>query len=214
MESIEQLGLCNDKVKRDYPLYQLMGRNLLALNQPDSAEYYFRTGIEKHPHEMRSYRLLSRLLYHQGRFEEAERIFSDVLNRDNDVNVPKASVYYEYALYFGLKKDFRSQQYQIRKALKSQMNNITYLELLADSYLGEKRFYEALRTLQRAEIINSGNISTLRKIAGIYNRLGRGDLAAEYWRKILVISPGNNYAQRMLEQCTRSGGGPDSTNGK
>jgi tetratricopeptide (TPR) repeat protein len=201
-QSINQLQMCDNETRWEKPFFLLAGQNYLALNKPDSAEYYFRRGVNTKPHEIRNLRMLALLLTSQGRDKEVEELFDNALK--NNIDLRKAPLHYEYAVYFGKKKDFSSQRKEITKALLEEVNNITYLELLAESYLGEQRYYEALKELRRAEKLDNRRVNTLRQIAGIYEQLGQTERAKEYCRKILTISPDDVFALKMIPKLSSS----------
>lgn len=151
------------------------------------------------------------MLFHQGRLSEAEQLFEKALSDLRPLD--KAPIHYEYALYFGRKKDFKSQRGQIIRALESQVNNLSYLELLADSYLGEERYYEALRELRRVEQLNSNRVSALRKTAIIFEKMGQLERAMDYCSKILEISSQDRFALGMMEKINRTNAGAESFDG-
>jgi len=210
-EVLEQLHLCDSEIRWDKAYFELLGQNYLTLNKADSAEYYFRLGIKEKPEYMPNYRRLASLLFHQGRLSEAEQLFEKALRDLRPLD--KAPIHYEYAIYFGRKKDFKSQREQINKALKSQVNNLSYLELLADSYLGEERYYEALRELRRVEQLDSNRLNALRKTAIIFEKTGQTQRAMDYCSKILEISSQDRFALGMIKKINRTNASAESFDG-
>ena len=204
-ESLENLFLCDSSTRQTSPFYSLAGQNYLALNQADSAESYFTRGIEEKPEQMQNYRSLALLLFRQARFEHVQQVFEKALA--DPYILDKSPLHYEYAMYFGLKKDFKSQREQLNIALTVQVNNPAYLELLADSYIGEVRYYEALGVLRKVERIDSRRISALRKTAGIYETLGQKERAVNYCKKILSISRRDRVATDMLNRLAPADAG-------
>jgi len=195
-DALTMLSRCGEQTRDERPFYNLTGRLHQALNQPDSAEAYFRLGIDKKPADMVNYRHLAVLLLNQKRYAEAEALFETALLDQNIVD--KAPLHYEYALYFGRKKEFVRQREQISQALKNNINNPAYLELLADSFLGEQRYYEALRELRRIEALAPERITTFRRIAAIYEKLEQADRATDYCMKILEVNPGDRFGNDLL----------------
>ena len=197
-EAIAQLERCDCETAWERNWFYLMGQSQLALGELDSAEYFFRLGIKSKPDKMHNYRRLAMLLRGARRDEEVEALFKNAINRP--LVTDKAPLLYEYALHFARKRDYLSQRRQISKALKGDLNNPVYLELLADSYMGEARYFEALKELKRIEALNGKRLSVLRKIATIYERLGQNSSAHSYCEKILQTAPADSWATGMLER--------------
>ncbi|MCE5272958.1 O-antigen ligase family protein [bacterium] len=195
-QSLAELRLCNAETKWGNPYFYLSGRDYQALGMPDSAESSYRVGIKKRPPELQCYRMLATLLASQGRDTEVEALFNQGLGLA--LGSEDGPLRYEYALYLSRKKDYSRMRQEIEAALSRDVNNVSYLELLADSYLGEKRYYEALKELRRVEVLKPDRVSVLRKIASIYDQTGQMERAREYCIKIINIDPNNSYALGII----------------
>ncbi len=209
--ALQALDRCDQATRRESGYQLLRGSVLLGLGRLPEAEASFRRGTELRPLQVYNYRELARLLVRQGRHPEVEQLFAAAL-----ATVPerrRGAIRFEHALYLRDRGDYPALRWELHQALRDDLNNTDCLELLADSFLAEQRFEEALGELRRIERLEPGRTSVLRKLAAAHAALGQHPQARQYCRRVLELAPDDRFALNLIQRIEAGATGAGGSDG-
>jgi len=200
-------------------VYRNLGTCYIQLNEPDSAEWAYKLGIERNPDDPYSHKLLAYIYRIQGRTDEAIAQYQTLINLEPDSvghykylgelyvrngEIDNAvSAYQKAVLLDPSEKDTQ----QILNNLLSQTNNVDALIAqresmverfpedmnfrtdLAKSYFDIGAFNKAVDQLKVILEKDSDNIIALEMLGESYKQLDRFREALGIYRKILSIHP-------------------------
>jgi tetratricopeptide (TPR) repeat protein len=130
--------------------------------------------------------------------EEMRRIDAEIEHWTKEVaaDPQNANAYFNLGEKFQQKRDHEKAITNFKKALELKNESIIYRKYLAESYAAEKKYDDAMKTLEEA-IKRSPDDHTLYRLAGsIYFQQGDMKKSEEVLKKALKLSPGevDNYA--------------------
>ncbi|XP_056350757.1 interferon-induced protein with tetratricopeptide repeats 5-like [Oenanthe melanoleuca] len=185
-----QLGLCYkfkilDLKKARYPPQEEVD-NLLEL-----AIFHLKTVIDKKPVFFSAYCDLGNIYALGKRYEEAEEIFQEVLQRNDVFCDVKQEIYFNYANF---------QQFDMKSESKAIKYYIEGLKMENDSYK-RKKCSEALEKLLKQKIRNGLGQATDFGTYGLVHKLnGKKQEAIECYEKATALDPNNEeYLNALAE---------------
>jgi tetratricopeptide (TPR) repeat protein len=210
----------------------LKGRILTGLGRFEDAEKVFSEILVKHPYNLEARLGLADLDAVFGSFSNAISSYSKILDAypensralmaiilvyDNikkfseaDKYINKAIVYYPNngyirmlaARHFRINKDYISAENQAKFALKVSTESIEPAILLSQIYLDQQKYHAAYDLLQVYS--ESDNLQVLYLLGFISLQLDRIDKAVSFFKKVLLLSPGDELTRIVLEETVRA----------
>ncbi|NWI03014.1 IFIT5 protein, partial [Tichodroma muraria] len=185
-----QLGLCYKfklcllKKTRDAPQDEM--ENLLQL-----AIFHFKTAIDKKAVFFSAYSDLARTYALGERYEEAEEIFQEVLQRKDLPCDDKQQIYFHYGNF---------QHFDMKSESKAIKYYIEGLKMKEDSY-GRKKCSEIVETLLKQKIENGlGDATDIGTLGLVHNLNGKKQEAIECYEKAIALDPNNEeYLNALAE---------------
>ena len=174
-------------------LYARYAAFLLAADRPAAARDIIRKGLTLDPRKAGMFLDVMRA----GRMTPAE-IYAALT--DNSL------VWYTFASYIrNTDYDFMNKEVLV-KAVRAAEQEVTpspqvYLSL-ARLYAGERNIDEAIAVLKKGVARLPDNMALLYELATMYERLQITYKAIELYKKILLINPGSDKAQKRLAELT------------
>ncbi|NXA89888.1 IFIT5 protein, partial [Melanocharis versteri] len=189
-----QLGLCYRfkvfqlKKTRYTPQEEL--ENLIQL-----AIFHFKTVVDKKPLFFSAHSDLANTYALGKRYEKAEEIFQEMLQRNNLPCGDKQEIYFNYGNFqhFHMKSDSKAIKYYI-EGLKIEKN----------SY-GRKKCSEAVETLLKQKIESGlGDATNIATLGLVHNLNGKKQEAIECYEKAIALDPNNEEYQNALAELQLS----------
>ncbi|NXS86432.1 IFIT5 protein, partial [Erpornis zantholeuca] len=189
-----QLGLCYKfkilQLKRARYTPQEEVENLIQL-----AIFHFKTVIEKKPIFFSAYSDLANTYALGKRYEEAEEIFQEVLQRNELSCGEKQEIYFHYGNF---------QHLHMKSESKAIKNYIECLKIKKDSY-GRKKCREAVETLLKKKIKSGlGDATDIGTLGLVHNLNGEKQKAIECYEKAIALDPNNEEYQNALSDLQLS----------
>lgn len=144
------------------------------------------------------YSNLSRVLLEAGRFEEASRVFSRVL----ELSPPNADIYNNSGVLLLAQRRFDEATADLEKsiALNPQHANAHYN--MGEVLTMQGRLQECIPYYSKALAFQPTHIEAKKKLSFAHYALGELDKAAEIYRQWLLQEPDNPVARHHLAACT------------
>lgn len=179
-------------------IYFYLGENYFKKGISDSALYYYQKGIEKNPTYPLNYVGYGKILWYQGKTEDAKAQFfkanSISQNKNAEVFRKMAEVYINAP-----QKNLNEAIELINKAMKLDPKNPQNYILMGDALL-EKNPTDgspAIKQYQEAIKLNPQSAIGLLRIGKLYERARNYQLAVENYEKAISVEP--NYAPAYRE---------------
>jgi len=179
-------------------IYFYLGENYFKKGISDSALYYYQKGIEKNPTYPLNYVGYGKILWYQGKTEDAKAQFfkanSISQNKNAEVFRKIAEVYINAP-----QKNLDEAIELINKAMKLDPKNPQNYILMGDALL-EKNPTDgspAIKQYQEAIKLNPQSAIGLLRIGKLYERARNYQLAVENYEKAISVEP--NYAPAYRE---------------
>lgn len=179
-------------------IYFYLGENYFKKGISDSALYYYQKGIEKNPTYPLNYVGYGKILWYQGKTEDAKAQFfkanSISQNKNAEVFRKMAEVYINAP-----QKNLDEAIELINKAMKLDPKNPQNYILMGDALL-EKNPTDgspAIKQYQEAIKLNPQSAIGLLRIGKLYERARNYQLAVENYEKAISVEP--NYAPAYRE---------------
>lgn len=179
-------------------IYFYLGENYFKKGISDSALYYYQKGIEKNPTYPLNYVGYGKILWYQGKTEDAKAQFfkanSISQNKNAEVFKKIAEVYINAP-----QKNLNEAIELINKAMKLDPKNPQNYILMGDALL-EKNPTDgspAIKQYQEAIKLNPQSAIGLLRIGKLYERARNYQLAVENYEKAISVEP--NYAPAYRE---------------
>lgn len=179
-------------------IYFYLGENYFKKGISDSALYYYQKGIEKNPTYPLNYVGYGKILWYQGKTEDAKAQFfkanSISQNKNAEVFKKIAEVYINAP-----QKNLDEAIELINKAMKLDPKNPQNYILMGDALL-EKNPTDgspAIKQYQEAIKLNPQSAIGLLRIGKLYERARNYQLAVENYEKAISVEP--NYAPAYRE---------------
>ncbi|NWW18593.1 IFIT5 protein, partial [Falcunculus frontatus] len=183
-----QLGLCYRfkilqlKKTRYTPREEV--ENLIQL-----AIFHLKTVIDKKPTFISAHSDLASIYALGKRYEEAEEIFQEVLQRNNLFCGEKQEIYFNYGNF---------QHFHMNSESKAIKYYIEGLKMEKDSY-GRKKCREAVETLLKRKIESGlGDATDIGMLGLVHNLNGEKQKAIECYKKAIALDPSNEEYQNAL----------------
>lgn len=179
-------------------IYFYLGENYFKKGISDSALYYYQKGIEKNPTYPLNYVGYGKILWYQGKTEDAKAQFfkanSISQNKNAEVFRKMAEVYINAP-----QKNLNEAIELINKAMKLDPKNPQNYILMGDALL-EKNPTDgspAIKQYQEAIKLNPQSAIGLLRIGKLYERARNYQLAVDHYEKAINVEP--NYAPAYRE---------------
>ncbi|NXC99927.1 IFIT5 protein, partial [Certhia familiaris] len=186
-----QLGLCYKfKIfgvkKRRYTYPQEEMENLIQL-----AVFHLKTAIDKKPVFFSAYCDLANTYALGERYEEAEEIFQQVLQRNDLPCDDKQLIYFDYGKF---------QHFDMKSESKAIKYYVEGLKIEKDCY-GRRKCSETVETLLKQKIENGlGDAKDIGTLGLVYNLNGKKKEAIECYEKAIDLDPNNEeYLNALAE---------------
>ncbi|NWW02379.1 IFIT5 protein, partial [Oreocharis arfaki] len=183
-----QLGLCY-KFKVVQLKKSRCARREEVENFIQLAIFHLKTVVEKKPTFVGAHNDLANAYALGKRYEEAEEIFQEVLQRSNLSCGEKQETYFSYGnfQYFEMKSESKAIKYYIEG-----------LKMEKDSY-GRKMCKKAVETLLEKKINSgSGDATDIGTLGLVHNLNGEKQKAIECYEKAIALDPNNEEYQNAL----------------
>jgi tetratricopeptide (TPR) repeat protein len=141
-------------------------------------------------------------LSHVGRYDDAEKIFNDLLSKDNN----NTGVLIAAGFNSAWNKDYKLAKERFTKAQQLEPSNIDAEKGLAYTYLYKGDFSKALKAFNS---LSSGNPSSAeyQMSAGLaYMNMLKKKKATEAFKQVLKLDPANAEAAGFIEQLRKEKG--------
>ncbi|NXY30542.1 IFIT5 protein, partial [Pomatorhinus ruficollis] len=188
-----QLGLCytfkiSQMEKKGYATQEV--ENLIQL-----AIFHLKTVIDKKPVFFAAYSDLANVYALGKKYEEAEEIFQEVLQRDDLPCCDKQEIYFNYGNFqhFHMKSESKAIKYYI-EGLKMEKD-----------YYGRKRCSEAVEKLLKRKIQSGlGDATDIGTLGLVHKLNGKKQEATECYKKAIALDPNNEEYQNALVELQLS----------
>ncbi|NXT66180.1 IFIT5 protein, partial [Chaetops frenatus] len=189
-----QLGLCYKfkilKLQKTRYTPQEEVENLIQL-----AIFHFKTAIDKKPTFSSAYSDLAQVYALGKRYEEAEELFQEVLQRNYLPCDEKQEIYFNYGNF---------QHFHMKSELKAIKYYTEGLKIEKDSY-GRRKCREAVETLLKQKIRRGLGDATDVGTLGLVHKLnGKKQEAIECYEKAIALDPNNEEYQNALSELQLS----------
>ncbi|NXK58515.1 IFIT5 protein, partial [Sylvietta virens] len=183
-----QLGLCYKfkmlQLKKTRYIPQEKLENLMQ-----SAIFHFKTVIDKKPVFFSAYGDLGNTYALGKRYEEAEKTFQEVLQRNDVPCADKQEIYFNYGNF---------QHFDMKSESKAIKYYIEGLKIENDSF-GRKKCSEAVETLLKQKIRRGlGDATDIGTLGLVHNLNGKKQEAIECYKKAIALDPNNEEYQNAL----------------
>ncbi|NXQ26366.1 IFIT5 protein, partial [Alaudala cheleensis] len=185
-----QLGLCYrfkiNQLKKSRYASEEEVENLIQL-----AIFHFKTVIDKKPVFFTAYSDLANAYALGKRYEEAEEIFQEVLQRNDLPSEDKQDIYFNYGNF---------QHSHMKSELKAIKYYIECLKIKKYSN-ARKRCSEAVETLLKQKIDSGlGDATDIGTLALVHNLNGKKQEAIECYKNAIALDPSNEEYQNALAE--------------
>lgn len=161
-----------------------------------NAEQVLKQGIARDPNELGCYTYLSRLLYFQGRYDEAKSF----LERALAVKPNSAWVRFSLGLIYLETEDFRQAVSCMEGITREYQGDPEFTVALSRAYLGAGRPQDA-RDLLRQFLDKGQDLAIIRGLLGeAFFQLGDLSSAKKEWQTALRIDPDEPVSKAGLEE--------------
>ncbi|NWR02166.1 IFIT5 protein, partial [Paradoxornis webbianus] len=189
-----QLGLCYRskaiKLKKTRYTPQEEVENLIQL-----AIFHFKTVIDKKPVFFAAYADLANAYALGKRYEEAEEIFQEVLQRSDLPCGDKQEIYFNYGNF---------QQFHMNSESKAIKYYIEGLKIEKDS-CGRKKCSEAVKKLLNEKIRSDlGDATDIGTLGLVHKLNGNKQEAIEWYKEAIALDPNNEEYQNALVELQLS----------
>ncbi|NXB15882.1 IFIT5 protein, partial [Rhagologus leucostigma] len=189
-----QLGLCYKfkilQLKRTRYIPQAKVENLIQL-----AIFHFKTVVDKKPTFISAHNDLANTYALGKRYEEAEEIFQEVLQRNYLSCGDKQEIYFHYGNF---------QHFHMNSELKAIKYYIEGLKMEKDSY-GRKKCREAVEVLLKQKIKSGlADATDIGTLGLVHNLNGEKQKAIECYEKAIALDPSNEEYQNALSELQLS----------
>jgi len=182
-------------------IYFYLGENYFKKGISDSALYYYQKGIEKNPTYPLNYVGYGKILWYQGKTEDAKAQFfkanSISQNKNAEVFRKMAEVYINAP-----QKNLDEAIELINKAMKLDPKNPQSYILMGDALL-EKNPTDgspAIKQYQESIKLNPQSAIGLLRIGKLYERARNYQLAVDHYEKAINVEPNYAPAYRQLAE--------------
>ncbi|NXY63590.1 IFIT5 protein, partial [Callaeas wilsoni] len=189
-----QLGLCYRfkilQLKKTRYAPQEEVENLIQL-----AIFHLKTVIDKKPIFFSAHSDLANTYALGKRYEEAEKVFQELLQRNNLPCDDKQEIYFNYGNF---------QHFHMHSESKAIKYYIEGLKIEKDSY-GRKKCREAVETLLKQKIKSGlGDAADMGTLGLVHNLNGKKQKAIECYEKAIALDPNNEEYQNALSKLQLS----------
>lgn len=152
---------------------------------------------------------LARSLAADAQYDEADRIYKGLIQRNKTLSAPYTELYQLYMLL--------NRPADAENALKTAFNNnpkaFGYLTLLAAHYYGTKRHDDMIRVLNEIKSHAKEYEQAYLTIGDFYLRVGDGEEAIRQYKEGMAADPKrkSSYQKRMIEVLMRQGKTAEAT---
>ena len=167
----------------DPDLYLLLAEDALGRGEPEPRIDLIESALQREPDDWRLLTARGMLFEAAGDHAAAEQLYLSALNSRPGAEPPLGRLYLRL---LAAGQNFRLQRLLTDASAanpgSSKIHNwlaLTYIPMGAGAYA------DALQHLERARELAPGDIATLTNLAGIYQKSGRFDAAAEIYRDLL-----------------------------
>ncbi|XP_017581505.1 PREDICTED: interferon-induced protein with tetratricopeptide repeats 5 [Corvus brachyrhynchos] len=183
-----QLGLCY-KVK----IFQLKKTRCTPQEEVENliqlAIFHFKTVIDKRPTFISAHTDLANVYALCKRYEEAEEIFQEVLQRNYLSCGEKQEIYFYYGNF---------QRFHMKSESKAIKYYIEGLKMEKDSF-GRRKCREAVETLLKQKIESRlGDATDIGTLGLVHNLNGEKQKAIECYKKAIALDPNNEEYRNAL----------------
>ncbi|NXJ29566.1 IFIT5 protein, partial [Dicrurus megarhynchus] len=183
-----QLGLCYKfkifQLKKTRYIPQEKVENLIQL-----AIFHLKTVVDKKPVFVSAHSDLANTYALCKRYEEAEEIFQEVLQRKNLSCGEKQEIYLNYGNF---------QHFHMKSESKAIKYYIEGLKIEEDSY-GRRKCREAVETLLKQKIESRlGDATDIATLGLVHNLNGEKQKAIECYKKAIALDPNNEEYRNAL----------------
>lgn len=179
-------------------IYFYCGENYFKKEMMDSADYYYKKGIEKNPSYALNYVGTGKVLWYQGKFDEAKSQFFKATSISQNKN---AEVYRKIAESYieAPQKNLDEAIELLNKSIKLEPKSVRNYILMGDVLL-EKNPTDgtpAIKQYNEAIKLNPQSAAGTLRIGKLYERARNYTMALDYYKKAIEIEP--NYAPAYRE---------------
>ncbi len=186
-----------DLDKENARAHFLLGQTLHKLDRKDEAAEAYQKALAMMPANSAASTVLGDLQLQSGDKNAALATYRKAV-KNQPSYAPGHIGMGEYYAY--QKSDIKTARYHLQNALKlapddlRALYNLGYLDMMEGKQRRAKSFFE------RAVRVNPNFAPAYGNLAFIYNSLGETDVAIEYLRKVLAITPDDPQAKSLLKQ--------------
>lgn len=175
-----------------------LGENYFKQNVTDSAQQYFQKGIEVQPENGLNYVGLGKMLWHEGKFNEAKANFDKALamtkNRDVTALTRIADCYIQAE-----KKELDLAQTLLTQAEKIDPKNVEVKLLMGDAMQEKGEGSKAIEYYKQAQQMNPKSVKAILRQGQLYGRAKNYTLAFDFYQKAADID--SSFAPAYREQA-------------
>ena len=130
----------------------------------------------------------------------------DLLRHCQELNPEAPEVYYFLAQYYGALKNTEKSVECFKKAAALQPDNVTYMETLAQIYIRQQDFAQAIPVVENIYERDKERLDLLEMLFQLYQQVGRNDKAVEVLNRIEAIDgKSERISMAKSEIYTRQG---------
>ena len=111
----------------------------------------------------------------------------DLLRHCQELNPEAPEVYYFLAQYYSALKNTEKSVDCFKKAAALQPDNVTYMETLAQIYIRQQDFAQAIPVVEKIYERDKERLDLLEMLFQLYQQVGRNDKAVEVLNRIEAI---------------------------
>ena len=111
----------------------------------------------------------------------------DLLRHCLELNPEAPEVYYFLAQYYNALKDNKTSEEYFKKAAALAPDNVTYMETLAQIYIRQQNFAEAIPVVEEIYERDKERIDLLEMLFQLYQQVGKNDQAIEVLDRMEAI---------------------------
>ena len=130
----------------------------------------------------------------------------DLLRHCQEINPEAPEVYYFLAQYYSALKNTEKSVDCFKKAAALQPDNVTYMETLAQIYIRQQDFAQAIPVVEKIYERDKERLDLLEMLFQLYQQVGRNDKAVEVLNRIEAIDgKSERISMAKSEIFTRQG---------
>lgn len=180
-------------------LFVERGRILAAQDQFDQALVQFRKAIELSPLNPIRYEEVAKLLFEKERYQESIAILEVAIK--HELSFAKLHHYLSQA-YYAI-KDYKLAIRHIKTALRSDEENITYLNQLGICFKESEEFDEANKVYNSVIKLDPENVSALYNKSILLTKREKYDEALKLLGRIITLAPQFTLAQSKKDEIEK-----------